>query len=144
MRLKQNGTIGERLATIIKMKNFRSQAALARAIGISQGAINSAITKDRVTKQMALAIQGALGISAEWILHGLEPIEAQVELMRNVPIMNNSQYVREPTRSELETLHQQYIFASYELYNDPRNEKKLQRLELVKRRMRTVSPVIII
>ena len=144
MRLKQNGTIGERLETIIKMKNFRSQAALARAIGISQSAIHYAITKDRVSKQMAFAIQGALGISAEWILHGLEPIESQVELMRNVPIMNNSQYVREPTRSELETLHQQYVFASYELYNDPRNEKKLQRLEMVKRRMRTVSPVIII
>ena len=90
---------------------------------------------------MALALQGALGISAEWLLHGQEPIEAQLDLTNE---MKNFQYVREPTKSELENLHRQYVFASCDLYNDPRNVDKRHRLELIKKHMRKVSPVIII
>ena len=90
---------------------------------------------------MALSVQGALGISAEWLLKGDEPIEAQVEWR---PKKNTSMFAFEDEHLLRERLHREYIFASYELYNDPENEELANRLELVKRRLRALTPVIII
>ena len=141
MKLRTRETAGDRLLSVVERRQLKSRSHLAEILGVTSGAIYTAIKRGRITKQMALSVQGALGISAEWLLKGDEPIEAQVEWR---PKKNTSMFAFEDEHLLRERLHREYIFASYELYNDPENEELANRLELVKRRLRALTPVIII
>ena len=80
MKLKNERTAGDRLLAVVEYWKLGSKSALAEVLGVTSGAIYTAIKRGKITKQMALSVQGALGISAEWLLKGDEPIEAQVDL----------------------------------------------------------------
>ena len=80
MKLKDAGTAGDRLLAVVEYRKLGSKSALAEVLGVTSGAIYTAIKRGKITKQMALSVQGALGISAEWLLNGDEPMEAQVDL----------------------------------------------------------------
>ena len=84
MKLKDAGTAGDRLLAVVEYRKLGSKSALAEVLGVTSGAIYTALRRGKITKQMALSVQGALGISAEWLLNGDEPMEAQVDL----PISN--------------------------------------------------------
>ena len=80
MKLKNEETAGDRLLAVVEYRKLGSKSALAEVLGVTSGAIYTAIKRGKITKQMALSVQGALGISAEWLLKGDEPMEAQVDL----------------------------------------------------------------
>ena len=80
MKTKEASQLTDRLLYVIEFKKLGSKSALADEIGVTPSAVYSAIKRGEITTQMALAIQGALGISAKWLQEGDEPIEAPPKL----------------------------------------------------------------
>lgn len=67
-----------RLSKVIRKKT-KNQTQLARTIGITPSALTNTFRANRgVSKMQALAIETAFGISHQWLLEGIEPMDAEL------------------------------------------------------------------
>jgi len=77
-------TLGQRVAQA-RMRKGLSQPELARAAGVSQGTIGNIESGARKQPRGLLSIASALGVRPEWLLYGLEPMEATGQSVWAVP-----------------------------------------------------------
>ena len=70
LKEKKNLSIGSRLVQVIK-DNGINQSKLADSVGLSTGYLSEIIKDKKVpSKTVLMAIQGAYGVSAHWLLTG--------------------------------------------------------------------------